>query len=980
MNVEDEKILTPLAAAHHLGITTELLFQFTKQNFGKSASLRALKTVEHKGQTRFSLSELDAFDSLLGRPWSSSSENRPAVPKAILDHLRAESRNQCARCGSGIGVDTAHIRPWKDSRSHHPHNLIRICSACHREHDSQHSLSTQELQALKDRLIAETRANLKERMQPLHKHMRPPRPLREFIGREGELESVMDALRSGRSVAIYGVAGIGKSELVLQALDRCETGRPVLWCDIEQYRKVADVVSALRTALSIEGIECDDEELSSRLDAIHACVVFDGIEQSGLDNLDEFEDTVDALFRSTSDTQFVSTSQVLLHRLPDETQLELGGLEEAPSRSLLRQSCGRDDGIAYSEDGELLRFCDGHILTIKLAGALTAHYGSTTAALNAIHRRGTESVSLPGRKHHTRQTSFEVCLQIAYDSLSPSARQLLWALAEAPAGVWTTYIADGWLEIDDTADALASLRKWHLVEVSDFDDNLSRTRVLNPIRQYVTDRGRQEDITSYEEIVQRVVREWAMMVAVFALKYDSPNDTPYIIQRFDHELPNLLHILKIAQERAEDEELVLTALSVVGSLMRFFFVLRMPEQGAHVFYDATDLAVRSGHCERASGLAMQFLSLAQRTTNVSLITKVKGIVDKIASATTDPEALSDVAMCRAIAAQSRKDFMEAERQARQAFEGYRTVGRALNKRKSESNDDLKFKIQDLHNDISNALSALGFALLSQEKYEEAAKAYRHSLEHECGASIGVNRGQTLHQLGNCEGNLGNHEAAAKLYLEAAQMFHFIGMEEYLSNAFGELGYALLDTDLPEVFDQLDDEIVDHALADLSKDAARVFDPERPLDHQQCLGMIRKVFGTVTLLSLIWHGEKLGPFCMNLGNKAVADIAGQIDAGVRDKDECFPVFTLNIALQLGVLIAECETELRKNGNVTDDTVGNILKAICEAHEWAQETMRMLDWTAVYLARRLQFKGIDTARIREFATNYRDDIVDYLDLVR
>jgi len=234
--------------------------------------------------------------------------------------------------------------------------------------------------------------------------------------------------------------------------------------------------------------------------------------------------------------------------------------------------------------------------------------------------------------------------------------------------------------------------------------------------------------------------------------------------------------------------------------------------------------------------------------------------------------------------------------------------------------------------------------------------------------------------GNCESNLGNHQAAAKLYLEAARIFHFIGMEEYLSNAFGELGYALLDVDLPEVLDHLDDRIVDHALADLNKDTIRVFDPERPLDHQQCIGMIRKVFGTVILLSLVGHGGKLGSFCMNLGNEVVASIAGQIDSGVRDTDERFPVLMIDVALRLGMLIAECENDLRMNGDVADDTVGNILRTVCEAHEWAQNIMRILDWTAVYLARRLQFKGIDTARIREFAANYRDDIVDYLDLVR
>ena len=206
------------------------------------------------------------------------------------------------------------------------------------------------------------------------------------------------------------------------------------------------------------------------------------------------------------------------------------------------------------------------------------------------------------------------------------------------------------------------------------------------------------------------------------------------------------------------------------------------------------------------------------------------------------------------------------------------------------------------------------------------------------------------------------------------------MEEYLSNACCELGYALLDVNPSEVLDQLNDEIVDHALADLNKDIARVFDPAGPLNHQQCIGMIRKVFGTVILLSLTGYGTKLGLFCINLRNERMAEIVAQIDTGVRGNDERFPIRMFDVALRLGRLIAECENGLRMNGDVVDATVGNILRTVCEAHEWAQDTMRILDWTAIYLARRLQFKGVDRARIREFAANYRDDIEDHLDLVR
>lgn len=69
MKTQDERLLTPLEAAHHLGITTELLFQFTKRNFGKAIGLRSLQTVEHSSLTRFSLKELNTIDSLLAGEW-----------------------------------------------------------------------------------------------------------------------------------------------------------------------------------------------------------------------------------------------------------------------------------------------------------------------------------------------------------------------------------------------------------------------------------------------------------------------------------------------------------------------------------------------------------------------------------------------------------------------------------------------------------------------------------------------------------------------------------------------------------------------------------------------------------------------------------------------------------------------------------------------------------------------------------------------
>ena len=738
-------------------------------------------------------------------------------------------------------------------------------------------------------------------------------------------------------------------------------------------------MSALRTALASDGTACSDDDLPTQLDASHTCVVFDGIEQGSLDDLDEFEDAVNALFHATSDAQFVSTSQILLHRLPAETRLNLRGLGEVASKELLNQYFSGAGSVIPGTSDELLEFCDGHALTIKFAGALAEYYGSPTKALDAVRRRGVETVRLPGRRKHTRQTSLELCLQTAYEALAEKSRQLLWALAQAPAGVWTQYIDREWLGLGEVDEALASLRKWHLVDVIPIDNQLTRTRVLAPVRRFVIERGSNDESEAFERIIRQVVHGFSMMVAVLELKYDAPNDTPYALQRFKNELPNYLYVLELAQGRQEDKELVTTALSIVQSLMRYFFVLRLPEQGARVMLEATDLAIQIQRLDMASGLAMQFLALAERSGDETLLSKGLTIATNIASISKDPEVLADVAMCQAIGANESGAAKEAEEYARQGFEGYRTLLLSLKDRKDDDGS-LEFKRNDLHNKISSALSILGFSLLSQQRYEEAAKAYRHSLQHERGASIAVNRGQTLHQIGNCESNLGNHVVAAKLYIEAAKIFHFVGMEEYLSNAFGELGYSLLEVDVPEISGQLDDNFVSKALMDLKKDATRVFDPNRPLNHQQCIGMIRKLFGTVILLSLTDYGSKLLNFCVELGNETVAVIIDQIQAGARDKDEVFPVSMVDTALSLGVLIALCEEEIKLKGDVDHNTIAQILRAVCEAHEWAQDIMKVTDWVAVYLSRRLRFSGIDAARIREFARNYSNDVVDYLDIVR
>ena len=149
-----------------------------------------LGTSEIDGRTRFNRVDIEDFDRYLGEPWADSGSGRVKPPKCVVDHLRAESANQCARCGSGIGVQTAHIVAWAVSRSNHHHNLIRICSKCHVEHDEHNSLPSDQLHAIKQELIARVRAMLKRRMAPVETQFLPPLPEALFMGRSRALKTL----------------------------------------------------------------------------------------------------------------------------------------------------------------------------------------------------------------------------------------------------------------------------------------------------------------------------------------------------------------------------------------------------------------------------------------------------------------------------------------------------------------------------------------------------------------------------------------------------------------------------------------------------------------------------------------------------------------------------------------------------------------------------------------------------------------------
>ena len=118
--------MTLLEAAHHLGITPELLIGYTNSRFRKSKSKRRrLKRVEIRGKTHFLRAELDDFDRYLREPWAEPGTRRISPPKCVVDHLRAGKRQPVHPLRKrNWRADCAHRRmgnePVKPSPQSHP--------------------------------------------------------------------------------------------------------------------------------------------------------------------------------------------------------------------------------------------------------------------------------------------------------------------------------------------------------------------------------------------------------------------------------------------------------------------------------------------------------------------------------------------------------------------------------------------------------------------------------------------------------------------------------------------------------------------------------------------------------------------------------------------------------------------------------------------------------------------------------------------
>ncbi len=971
--------LSALQAAYQLGITPELLTAYARPSFRKGTDEpRALASVKAPGQLRFTASALDEFDRYLREPWCDEGAERPNIPAAIIVHLKAESRNQCAWCGSGTRVETAHIEAWSHSRSHHHHNLIRLCSVCHGRHDSDRTISSEDLRARKHELVAATRASLGIRMDAGGVLSASPRPARHFFGREDELSRLTEALDHGLSVQVSGPGGIGKTELLLQAMNLCANERQTIWLDIERHSTGSAILEALRIALSIDGEPCSAFDVPFRLDQCSARLVFDGIEQGTLAELDELEDAIHDIHEATRNTQIITTTQVNLAKVPADLRMVVGALGRSPSEALL---CEGWDTRLFTNSPMidiLLELCEGHALTLRLAGAIASHLGSVERCIETIRKRGASGIALPARQKHDRRTSLNLCLDIAFEALTNEAQALLWLIAQAPAGLFRGQIEHDHFPIPGPVEAIADLRRWNLVS-SNEPGGRERLTCLSPVRIFVSERWEPANRKRARKLKQSLFLDIALMVSIIEDRSEGSDAIPYMISRYSEEMPNIKFMVEEVLTNRYGSKTALLAADVCSSLVRYFFVLRMADEGAQTMLKAAQICLAAKRADKAASFAATLVGLARRADSETVAVAERIIADVESCCPLDDGAEGDLLMARTMLALDANDAEQAGELSREAFKRFKeAAGKVEQGRPGDpkilGEELVKARRDGLHNDRAAALRLHGDAQLAMRNFEKAAEAYRHSLRHERGASIAVNRGQTLHQIGNCEGNLGNHKSAAEHYAKALNIFLVIGMKEFISNASCELGYTLLDVDFPPVRDGAKDGLA-ACFEDVNWELQACLRPGA-FDINRTFVLARKIFGTVAVGIFARQSGLTGDWAVATAEKMLIPFADRA-VSLEEKMGCM---ILNIPLQLAFLVQEIETSRNVDGDPETGLVGELLAFCCAVDARSRTMFRLADWFAAYMTRELGVVGLTADRVREFMTNYDDDVHDELDLER
>jgi predicted ATPase/class 3 adenylate cyclase len=358
-----------------------------------------------------------------------------------------------------------------------------------------------------------------------------PLQLTSFIGREREIERVVDLLDTHRLVTLVGTGGVGKTRLALQVgadvLDRYEDG--VWFLELAPLSDGTLILNELAPLFGVQG-SGDRPLLDALLAALrpkHALLIIDNCEHL----VDPAADIIEKVLRASPKIRILATSREAL-KIAGETVHRVASLDEESGITLFAdRATAATDSFELTEENtpivaKICRRLDGIALAIELAAARVraVDVAELFARLDERFRilTGGSRTALP------RQQTMRALIDWSYDLLSPVEQTLLRRVAVFSGG-WTldaatNVCAGDELQSWDVLDVLTSLVDKSLVTAELNDTLVSgvklRYRLLESTRQYAAeklassgerDRMRRAHAEYFALVAQGAEQRWSTM-------------------------------------------------------------------------------------------------------------------------------------------------------------------------------------------------------------------------------------------------------------------------------------------------------------------------------------------------------------------------------------------------------------------------------------------------------------------------------------
>ncbi|HEX3111302.1 MAG TPA: tetratricopeptide repeat protein, partial [Thermoanaerobaculia bacterium] len=557
------------------------------------------------------------------------------------------------------------------------------------------------------------------------------------IGREDEVNSLVDALLAGNPVPVLGGAGMGKTTIALQALHDARVaarfGSRRYFVQLDGAKTRPDVVASIALALGVPITPGAELAVFDTFAAAPAALVLDNAETP----LDGDQEQVEELFARLSSIDPLSLVATIRgnerpHSVTWTKSVKANELTgEEATEAFVRWSgkpVFRNDPYL----SKLLAALDG----VPLAITLMARYAELFDSLDIVWQRWSEKRTAmlkdrtPGvGRLHDIAVSYELSIGV----LTDSARRLLSVLALLPDGAAREDLSGIFADPDDAAD---ELRRRALIV-----DEERRIRMRAPLREYIA-AARPPEAPDEE----RAISYYASLAAEEGDKVGNAGGAE-AVARLAPEVANVEAIL------SRSPELHLKALAPAvygwGEFIRFTGVRSIaPMEGVITAAVAAgkseiialcantlaDIALTRSENEEARKRYEQALSLYQRADDVM------GEANCILR-------LGDVAL-------KRSDYEGARRRYEEALPLYQREGDVLGE--------------------ANCIKGLGDIGSARSDNEGARKHYERALQLYQRIRSVLGEAHCIKSLGIIALRQSDHEGARKRYQEALPLYERVG--------------------------------------------------------------------------------------------------------------------------------------------------------------------------------------------------------------